>query len=278
MHERQVVVGGATLHVYEWDGAGGPLVCLPGQTAGGLTFNGFAAALAPEWRVAALDPRGRGQSEKPPHGYGYQLQVADALAVLDAFGSERAVLVGHSFGAIIALLLAAWHPRRVERLVLIDGGTEIPRDIHAAVAALAQRLDTVFPSADVYVDLLRQAPAFQPWSAEMEAYVRGSVEEVPGGVRARTARWAIEQEIRAYRDGPPDFDRLHRAVQCPTLVLRATRGFVGEDDWVLRPDAYRAMLDRIPDARGVEVDASHYTILLGRPEATIRAVRSFLEE
>ncbi len=279
MHERDFGLAAVRLHAYEWGDGPGPLVCLPGQLASGLSFNGFAAGLADRYRVVALDPRGRGRSDKPSSGYGYQLQVADTLDVLDRMDVERAVLIGHSFGAVIALLVAAWHPQRVAKLVLIDGGTDVPDYIHAAVSQLVQRLETVYPSEEAYVGLLRGLPQYQPWCPELEAFFRASVEPVEGGVRARTARWAIEQEVRAYVDGPPAYERVQRAVRCPTLVVRAEGGFFGADDVVLPKADYQAMLDRISDVRGVEVPgANHYTVLLGRPEGTIRAVREFLAE
>ena len=48
------------------------------------------------------------------------------IAVLDALGLERALVVGHSLGAYIASALAAAHPDRVAGLVLVDGGLPIP--------------------------------------------------------------------------------------------------------------------------------------------------------
>jgi pimeloyl-ACP methyl ester carboxylesterase len=59
--------------------------------------------------------------------------------------------------------------------------------------------------------------------------------------------------------------------------VRATGGFLAYDDHVLPVDAYREMLERIPTARGVEIPgANHFTVLLGRPEGTIEAIRDYL--
>jgi pimeloyl-ACP methyl ester carboxylesterase len=277
--DRDVELPGLWLHFQDWPGERGPIICLPGQTANGRTFGGLASALAPEWRVMALDPRGRGRSAKPRHGYGYQVHVADTMALLDLFGFEHVVLAGHSYGAVIGLLIAAWYPERVAGLILIDGGTVIQESTREAVQLIVDRLETVYPSLEAYLGLLRMAPWFQPWTPELEIALAASVEEVPGGVRALTPKWAAEQEIRAYRTGPPDYAALQRAVRCPTLVMRATGGFLKQDDYVLPPDAYREMLDRIPRARGIEVPgANHYTVLLGKPEGTIEAVRNFLAE
>ncbi|GAA3732604.1 alpha/beta hydrolase [Salinactinospora qingdaonensis] len=77
--------------------------------------------LAKRYRVITYDPRGNGASDRPvdPAAYDVHTQAEDALAVLDAAGAQRAVLVGNSFGSILAYLLAALHPERVAGAVLI---------------------------------------------------------------------------------------------------------------------------------------------------------------
>jgi pimeloyl-ACP methyl ester carboxylesterase len=82
--------------------------------------------LARYYRVITFDPRGNGRSDRPagPEAYGEREFAADALAVLDATGTEHAVLVGFSMGAQRGLLLAAEHPKRVTGAVFI--GSAVP--------------------------------------------------------------------------------------------------------------------------------------------------------
>jgi pimeloyl-ACP methyl ester carboxylesterase len=75
--------------------------------------------LARHCRVVLFDGRGNGRSDRPESGYDAAEFAADALAVMDATGTERAALVSLSIGAEHALLLAADHPERVERAVFI---------------------------------------------------------------------------------------------------------------------------------------------------------------
>jgi pimeloyl-ACP methyl ester carboxylesterase len=103
-----------------WEtGAGWPLVFLHGGP--GLTDYGqLLTGEAPGWRFISFQQRGLEPStvEGP---FTLEQHVADAVAVLDARGVERAVVVGHSFGAHLALHLAVAHPERVAGLVLVDG-------------------------------------------------------------------------------------------------------------------------------------------------------------
>ncbi len=73
--------------------------------------------------VATLDQRGHGESDTPPTAdYAVEEFARDALAALDYLGWARAVIVGHSWGASVALSAAAIAPDRVAAAVLIDGG------------------------------------------------------------------------------------------------------------------------------------------------------------
>jgi pimeloyl-ACP methyl ester carboxylesterase/predicted glycosyltransferase len=79
------------------------------------------AHLSRRFRVVTYDPRGNGASDRPtdPASQATALLVGDALAVLDAVGVDRAVMVGNSFGTVLAYLLAAHHPDRVLGTVMI---------------------------------------------------------------------------------------------------------------------------------------------------------------
>ncbi len=77
--------------------------------------------LARHYRVLTIDGRGNGRSDRPadPEAYREEEFAADALAVMDATATDRAVLVSLSRGAERSLLLAAHHPERVERIAFI---------------------------------------------------------------------------------------------------------------------------------------------------------------
>ena len=81
---------------------------------------GAMEAIAATHRVTAFDLRGHGYSDAPASGYTSADHAADALAIMDHFSMNRVRLVGHSFGAVIALHAAVFAPHRVEQLVLSD--------------------------------------------------------------------------------------------------------------------------------------------------------------
>jgi pimeloyl-ACP methyl ester carboxylesterase len=107
---------------YQQAGDGPDVVLIHGVT-GDLSIWFLCQAmgkLARSFRVTAYDLRGHGYSDLPPSGYTSADQAGDTLAILDALGIDRATLVGHSFGGVIAMHAAVLHPDRVEAVVLSD--------------------------------------------------------------------------------------------------------------------------------------------------------------
>lgn len=120
---RVLEVDGVRLHVVE-RGQGPPVVLIHGNLVSHSDFevSGLIDRLAAKHRVIAIDRPGFGNSSRPRDRLWTPTEQAallfKALALLDA---ERAVVVGHSMGAMLALALALEHPQAVSRLVLISG-------------------------------------------------------------------------------------------------------------------------------------------------------------
>src|SRR5947199_9071124 len=92
------------------------------------TWKGQIPYCARHCRVVTFDGRGNGRSDRPlePAAYDETEFAADALAVLDATGTDRAVLVSLSRGAERSLLLAAEHPERVAGMIFIAPALPLP--------------------------------------------------------------------------------------------------------------------------------------------------------
>src|SRR4051794_20002685 len=138
------------LHVYEWgDPRGEPLVCLHGVTGYAGVYQRLAEERWCERRVLAFDLRGHGRSGwEPP--WAFATHVADLVETMDDLGIEQADWVGHSFGGRLILELAARHPERIRRAVLLDPAIHVLPQIAEWVAE-SERVDAIFDSPDAYV-------------------------------------------------------------------------------------------------------------------------------
>jgi len=116
----QLVLDDVDLH-YQCMGEGADVVLIHGLGANlAFWFPGVFPMLARRYRVTAYDLRGHGRSGMPPSGYDMGSMVRDLDRLLNALHVDRAHLVGHSFGARVALHYAVAHPGRVATLTLAD--------------------------------------------------------------------------------------------------------------------------------------------------------------
>jgi pimeloyl-ACP methyl ester carboxylesterase len=272
---------GVSLQLAVWEGKGKPILCVHGLTANCRFWDCLASGLAPTHRVMAMDLRGRGLSDKPSSGYSIARHCSDILALLRDQGLERAVVMGHSLGAFISLVFAAEHPERVERVVLVDGGGKLSETqmakVFVGIKPSLDRLGQTFASFEAYVSQMKQAPFLRPWNAFMETYFRYEVEKVQGGVRSRVHPKHIEEEVINLR--AVDSSHYYSRVSAPTLILRATRGMLAEDDLLLPEDVAVRMVEEIPNARRFDVQGTnHYSILFQPNEMRDNAILEFLSE
>jgi pimeloyl-ACP methyl ester carboxylesterase len=121
---RRVAGDGVTLAVLD-EGEGRPVLLLHGfPDSSHLWRHQVPELVESGMRVIAPDLRGFGESDTPDavDEYAVSRSVADVLALLDGMGIERAHVVGHDWGAVVAWVLATFAPTRVERLVAMSVG------------------------------------------------------------------------------------------------------------------------------------------------------------
>jgi pimeloyl-ACP methyl ester carboxylesterase len=124
MTTQRIDLGGFGLNVVD-EGEGAPVVFIHGfPDTSALWRNQFPALTAAGFRCLAPDMRGRGDSDMPPNvaDYSLHLPIADLTALLDHHGIERAHIVGHDWGAVVAWLFAIFQPDRTDKLVAMSVG------------------------------------------------------------------------------------------------------------------------------------------------------------
>jgi pimeloyl-ACP methyl ester carboxylesterase len=276
---KRVKGDGVQINLATWEGDVGPVLCIHGITANCRCWDVLAEALTPEFRVIAMDLRGRGQSDKPVTGYSLDHHLGDINSLLDDLKLERAVIMGHSLGAFIGLAFAAQYPDRSDRLILVDGGGDLSAEqmdkVFEGIKPALDRLGQIFPSAEAYMEKMKQAPYIHPWTAAIETYYQYEIEEVEGGVRTNIDPAHIQEEAANLRkvDKASFFPKL----QCKVLILRAPVGLFSLEDLLLPEDVVNKMMTEIPDVRRFDVEGTnHYGIVMQPHEARDEVIREFL--
>ena len=122
-HEQEIETNGVRLHVVAQGDSGPLVILLHGFPECWYSWREYLPALAEAgFRAAAPDMRGYNLSDKPKGARSYDLPAltADVLGLIRAFGAEKAVIVGHDWGANVAWRFAMEYPQAVEKLVICN--------------------------------------------------------------------------------------------------------------------------------------------------------------
>jgi class 3 adenylate cyclase len=226
----------------------------------------FLERLAVFNRLILFDRRGSGLSDRLQEGQTLEQDAEDALAVLDAAGSERAALFSYGLGGTVGAKLAAEHPQRVGALIMYASVARVSwapdYDWALTVDERAQLIETNVAgwgeTENSGLSLLAPSSADDPgladWFARMQRLAASPVE-------ARLMFKAMAD--LDVRDALPD-------VRVPTLVMHR------RDDvaWDVRHSRYIA--EHIPGARFVELDGADSLPFVGDADAIIDEIEHFL--
>ncbi len=231
-----------------------PLVCVHGAGSSSVVWMDVVRRLSPQRRVVAPDLPGHGQSDRwhPPDDVTIAMYRDAVGTVCAQLKIERAVLIGHSMGALVALAAAAAWPERVAGLILVGGGLKLP----------------VAP--EIFVRLTGDFPRFGKWFSRLAWSPSTPLDVVErwGAVAFTADQEITTADFRAVDrfDGAP----LAPKVRTPTLVLG------GADDLMTPPRLSHELAGAIPGARAVIVPDAGHMLMLEAPERFFTEVESFL--
>ncbi|MBH0010340.1 alpha/beta fold hydrolase [Salinibacterium sp. SWN1162] len=257
----------------------GTILLIHGITASHMSWPLVAAAF-PEYRVIAPDLRGRGASRDLPAPFGMPQHAADMNALLEATGTDSALVVGHSMGGFVAATLAAQHPERVSCLLLLDGGLPIPAPEGVSMADLPQvilgpavdRLSMTFPDRESYQDFWRVHPAFADnFTETVRDYVDYDLVGTAPDLHPASSIDAVSFDALQL-SGDARYRAALDGLSMPVHFIRAPRGLLNQVPALYSPEQCDQWRSELPHVKFHEApDVNHYTITLTQRGADIVA-------
>ena len=269
--EKHVTVNSLRLHYLDWGTEGKPpLVCLHGHTGDAHIWDEFAEAMSSYYHVFALDQRGHGDSQWATEGYERDRFVEDLGAFLDALSLPRVTLVGLSMGGWNSLLYTPDHPDRVERIVLVDIGPDIGRQMRE------QRGPR--PATPLEFDAFDDAVA---WVRQNNSWATD--ERLRRDIAAKTrqredGKWAWKADPALFggtlKDTEPEGVarswRSLEAITCPILEVR------GKESLAVSDEILEGMAKANSQFSYVDVEGAGHVVCVDKPQEFIAATRAFL--
>jgi 3-oxoadipate enol-lactonase len=245
---------------FKTSGKGSPLLLLHGAEADHSMFDAFAPYLADDFTVIAYDQRDSGGTTNPPAPYGFEDLADDAAALIAALGYQRAHVFGTSFGGVIAQLLAARHPERIDRLVL------------SSTFRPGAPLPSINPEFPRFAELRSRLPGSVREFAEFfftPAYLAAHPDAVT--VFAGNKRTEEQKARRGAVIPRPVSVDLGR-ITAPTLIV------VGAEDRLIPPAHTLSLAREIAGATTVTIAGVGHVGTRQDPAAVAAAVKAFLND
>lgn len=259
--ERFIMVGSNRLHVLiDGDPQRPWLTCLHGAATNLHLWDPQIAAFAPLFHILRIDVRGHGKSTADMTAETFDDLVADVIAVWDALGIDKSIVMGLSLGGMTGFGLAIHHPERIERLIAADCRADAPvffADSWVKRLAVLED-DGIAGIAEVTVPM---------WMTEASKAGRP---DVIAGARAMVLATSERGYISVATplmtlDYKKDLGR----IRCPTLLVAGT-----EDG--PHPQEMRHMAALIPGAEYAEVEGAGHLSNFEQPERFNTVVLDYL--
>jgi pimeloyl-ACP methyl ester carboxylesterase len=270
---RTIQTEGATLHVVV-GGQGPAVVLLHGFGDSGAMWSPLAARLAAKHTVIVPDLRGMGLSSHPAEGYDKWTQAGDIRAVLDKLGIDRAAIVGHDIGTMVAFAYASRYRDKTERLVVMDAPVPgIPPWEQIVRNPLLWHFSFGGPDAErlvagrerIYLDRFWNEFAGDPKKVDEATRVYyAKLYARPGAMHS-----AFAQFLSFPKDAEMNQQVVANKLSMPVLAIGGARSFGANEAVVMRNAAVNVTEVVIPDA-------GHW-LMEEAPEATIAAIQGFID-
>ena len=277
--DRELQLSGLRMHVRDWGGEGQPVVLVHGLASNARIWDLTAPyMIAAGLRVVAVDQRGHGQTAKPIEGYDYATITSDLRAAVVALRLKRPVVVGHSWGASVAVSYAVAHPSEVEGIVLLDGGFfDMSSSMtweQAEVRMAPPDLTRLTP--EEFLERARTWGGALVWDEPTTAAVMGNFFVTSDGrLRPHLSRENHMRILRAMYDEQP-ITMLQR-VECPVLLAPTMQAGKAPDDGfsARKQDAVERALAAVPQAEVRWFEDTVHDVPLQRPKELAETIVAF---
>jgi len=273
-------IGGIRVRYLDWGGQGKPVILLHGLASSANWYDLVAPHLRNDYRVIAPDQRGHGQTTQAGSGYDWGTLTKDVVGLMDELALANAAVFGHSWGANVALNVAARAPDRVNALGLIEGGTSRgsgAKESWEEVRARA-RPRNISGTREEFLDRLRTQLSFC-WSDQVERIVQTMVYEGAEGAMQDILRPENHiQVMRAMWEEPAS--QAYPNILCPTLIIPAGPApqQAGSERALVKQERVAAAEQAIKNSRVRWIPETVHDIGYHKPEELARVIREFLDE
>jgi esterase len=262
--------------IADYPGEKGTIIAIHGLTGTHKNMHYYAELLTGEYRVIALDLRGRGNSsetDEEPSIFKHAQDIIDLIAELNI---ENPILMGHSMGAFISSIVAS-KLKSVKGLILLDGAASMSEHQRGIVKPSLGRLSKEYASQEKYVEKIKGIydRLGITWTHVLQEAVEYEVEQVGDHWENKSTEANILADFDSFYTYNPK--ETCEKITCPALLVYA-KGDIGSLPPLFYLSDYDETKKHLKDLDVFISDSNHYTMVFENRDDINQAVGAFLEK
>ena len=275
MKEFTKIVDHHTFHGYEFGDRSFPsLICLHGMTGDSKSFTELVDYLLDDFHLILLDSPGHGETDplQKDEDYSFSSLAKRLYNVIETIVDESFYILGHSWGADLALHMAKLVPTKVKGVILLDGGYVFPEWVEAvseesALLAWKEYLqNSTYQSWNEVIETYQEYTT-RKWDENLDSIVYSNFKKEKDRYVLRADECSLFTTIKAFFIEP--CSTIYASIQCPVLLFHAT---IPETD-LSRIKGLEDIKQRIEQVEVIGIENTKHNIHWDRPETVAAEIR-----
>ena len=276
-----VKIDGLDVCVYEWGSQRNPtILLLHGLTNNALGFNEIADHLQDQYHLFSIDLPGHGETKSfnEEKKYSFQFLTEWLEKVRCELSDQRVFLIGHSWGAALALHYSSRFSERIKGVVMIDGGyLHFDEDSSHPLEELLEQMsqwvsESYYSSIEGYEE--KKKGEIGRWNKALEQMVQRDMMKVPGGIAMRASEKTVRAIVKSLYHEP--CREIYKQIHAPTFLIRPT--LPEEEEAIRNQEAIKMQKELGKECQISVIPETSHVLHWQKPEETIKMIKPWLDE
>jgi pimeloyl-ACP methyl ester carboxylesterase len=275
----EITYNNHTFHGYEYGDRSLPsVVCLHGMTGDSNSFLGIKEFLIKDFHLIILDSPGHGNTErlKKEEDYRFSSLAKRLKQVISKIVNKPLYLLGHSWGADLALHFTKAFPEMVNGVIMIDGGYVFPEQSEFTKEETVLAWEEYINKSEFHsweeVTKTYQEYTTKKWDINLDAIIHSNFREDNGGYKLKADRFSLLSTIKAFYKEP--CSTTFRSIKCPVLLFHAT---LPEVD-VYRDRGIQEICSSIKNLKIIGIRDTKHNVHWDSPETVAKEIKLWRRE
>lgn len=276
MQHYTLEINGGNMYYADYPGENETIIAIHGLTGNHMQLQYYINALKGDYRVIAVDLKGRGNSVPAETVTGIETHTENIIELIEQLNIKNPIIMGYSMGAFIAANVAS-RLKKIIGIILLDGAAISDEHQKNIIEPSLGRLSKEYATPEEYIEEIRNiyGRLGVEWTDHLEEIGRYEIKEVNGICRSKSNERKIREDLSSFYEYDPK--QVFSKISCPIFLVHSN-GNIGTNPPLFLKEHYRDTLVYAKDIYKVTSETNHYTLVFeNRPELNSE-IKDFLKK